>query len=330
MDDLRTLALRLLERRPPPGPVVSPEHYWPGSLADLIEALSHPETELTGPAWASLCLKYFYAYVFPETVATAVALADVTRLLGRFARRRGGSPDLAGQDDLRRFLLHHGFALQMLADLPKTAHLLAALTARFVPLGDNPFVGLDLGAGTGILLLGQYLLARRSGYERWSLRGLEVLPQVADRADALLSRLSVGRVVQADATKAAAYAELAGAAVACLTNETLPSAGRRLYKEPFPAINQALFAALGPGLAGAVFLPEAVWASDRMGTDWLRLSPENAFAGDRTGEGPGKPLRLYFMRDVELSGRRIPVERVGEAYVDLVSEPWRQVLGRRW
>lgn len=326
-DDLRKLSLRLLERKPPPGPVVAPGTLTPGTLPAMVEALADGRMR-PGPAvLASLCLKYLHAYVHPGSLGGEVSLDALTALAGQFVRRRGGTTLLTGQGELRRFLLHHGFALQMLADLPKTVHLLAALLALDVS-GRDSFLGLDLGAGTGILLLGQYLLARRAGVAAPTLVGYEFQPQVAARADALLDSLGIGRVARADATRAETYVGLPEGAVACVTNETLPSAGRRLYKEPFPAINAALFAALGPRLATTVFLPEAVWASDRSGRSWLRLAPENAFAGDAAGQG--KPLRLAFMRDVELAGERIPVARVGESLTWLVAAPWRESLCRRW
>jgi len=326
MDDVKTLSLRLLERDPPPGPIIAPKDYAPGSLASLVARLCRPDVLPDGPGLVSLCLKYFFAYVHPERAGEAVTLDEVTALAGQFVRRRGGSRTLAGQGALRRLLLHHGFALQMLLDLPKTAHLLAALLGWPVSVPAKRFVGLDLGAGTGILLLGQYLLARRNGYDTPAIVGIEHLAQVAARADALVSRLGVGRVMAGDATRSAIYNELPQGPVACVTNETLPASGRRLYKEPFTAINAALFAALGPRLDRAVFLPEAVFAADREGRSWLRLAPENVFAGAE----PEKPLRLYFMRDIELAGERLPAERVGEPYAALVSEPWRQALGRRW
>ena len=133
---------------------------------------------------------------------------------------------------------------------------------------------------------------------------------------------------RADATRVGTFAGLPDGPVACVTNETLPSAGRRLYKEPFPAISAALYAALGPRLTATAFLPEAVWVSDRAGRNWLRLAPDNAFAGD--GPEQDRPLRLAFMRDVELAGERIPVDRVGEGLAGLVAAPWRESLCRRW
>ena len=326
-DDLSALALRLLERQPPPGPVIAPELLVPGTLAELIAVLSRPETPVHPALLGSLVLKYAHAYVHPERLGEDVSLADLTALAGRFVRRRGGSALLAGQTDLRRLLLHHGFALQMLLDLPKTVHLLSALLVAKPDVSGN-FLGLDCGAGTGILLLGAYLLARRGGVDAPTLIGFEVQPQVAARADALLASLGVGRVRQADATRPETFAALPEGPVSCLANETLPSAGRRLYKEPFPAISAALFAVLGPRLSHTVFLPEAVWASDRSGRDWQRLAPENAFAGDAGDQA--KPLRLAFMRDVELAGQRVPVERVGEGLFWLVAEPWREALCRRW
>ncbi len=326
-DDLPALALRLLDRQPPPGPVIAPELLVSGALPDLIDALCRPETPAHPTLLGSLVLKYAHAYVHPERLGEDVSLADLTDLAGRFVRRRGGTALLDGQNALRRFLLHHGFALQMLLDLPKTVHLLTALLAA-KPEVANGFLGLDCGAGTGILLLGAYLLARRNGVAAPTLIGFEVQPQVAARADALLSGLGVGQVRQADATRPETFAALPDGPVACLANETLPSAGRRLYKEPFPVINAALFAVLGPRLSRTVFLPEAVWASDRAGREWLRLTPENAFAGDAGDQA--KPLRLAFMRDVELAGQRLPVERVGEGLAWLVAEPWREALCRRW
>lgn len=324
---LSALALRLLEREPPPGPVMEPGRYRPGSLSACVARLCRPDVAADGPALASLCLKYAFAYVHPDRAHEDVSLEEATLLCGRFVRRRGGCRSLEGRNSLRRLLLHHGFALQMLLDLPKTVHLLAALLAG-TPRTDprQPFLGCDLGSGTGILLLGQHLLARRRGWEATSLWGVEHLPHVAARADGLLRSLGVGRVLAGDATVSAIYNNLPQGDLACLTNETLPSRGRRLYKEPFPRISAALFASLGKRLASAVFLPEAVWVADREGRSWLRLAPENAFAG----EGPDKPARLYYMADVELGGRRFPADGTGEEYADLLAPPWREALGRRW
>ena len=327
-DALGSLALRLLERKPPPGPVVPPRELTPGSLPALIAALARPDAPAGPAVLASLCLKYFFAYVHPQRLDEDVSLDTLTELAGQFVRRRGGCAQLTGRTELRRFLLHHGFALQMLVDLPKTVHLLLTLLAGGISPGNKSFLGLDLGAGTGILLLGQYLLARRAGHDAPTLVGFECQPQVATRADALLATLGIGRVRRADATRADAYAGLPDGPVACVTNETLPSAGRRLYKEPFPAINAALFAALGPRLAGTVILPQGVWVSDRTGRSWLHLTPENAFAGD--GAGQDKPLRLAYMREVELAGERLAVDRVGEGLQELVAAPWRASLCRRW
>lgn len=326
-EDIKTLSLRLLEREPSAEPVVTPSCYRTGSLLDLLASLSRPDTPVDGAVLASLCLKYSFAYLYPESCADAVPLEDVTQLAGQFVRRRGGSRGLRGRDQLRRLLLHHGFALQMLFDIPKTAHLLATLLQIPAGVRHEFFLGLDLGAGTGILLLGQYLRAKRLGYDAPCLLGVEHLSHVATRANTVLARLGIGRVVQADATQPGVYSGVPPGPLSCVTNETLPSVGRRLYKEPFTAISAALFGVLGSRLKDACFLPEAVWASDRHGASWLRLAPDNAFAGPA---GADKPLRLYFMRDVELAGRRMPADRVGEGWMDLVSPSWRATLCRRW
>ena len=89
--DLPALALRLLERQPPPGPVIVPDLFVAGALPDFVDALCRPETPADPALLGNLVLKYAHAYVHPERLGEDVSLADLTALAGRFVRRRGGT-----------------------------------------------------------------------------------------------------------------------------------------------------------------------------------------------------------------------------------------------
>ena len=46
---------------------------------------------------------------------------------------------------------------------------------------EHRFYGVDLGTGSGILLAGQEVLARRNGFRERILHGIEMDPQVASK-----------------------------------------------------------------------------------------------------------------------------------------------------
>ncbi len=147
---LKTEALRLLYRPSPPRSAA-------GRRCFPTQQPARPDraTRRSGPCpwtarpWSACACCMPMPTSIPRPWAMVVSLEDATVLAGRFVSRRHGTPLLDGREALRLFLLHHGFALQMLFDLAKTAHLLASLAAAPPPPVNRPFVGLDCGTGTG-------------------------------------------------------------------------------------------------------------------------------------------------------------------------------------
>lgn len=331
---LGALALRLLEAPTVAEPLVDPATYRHASLTGLIARLSRsprPDEPSDRPDprdVLALILAYFYAYVVPDSIDVPTPLDELTRLYDRFVHRRKGSESLRGHGPLRHWLLRHGFALTMLGDFPKTLAIVLSILSRQVRPrpGETVFRGLDVGSGTGILLLAQHILAARAGFPSADLMGIEVTEPVAERADLLLSALGVGRVILADARSPSAYVHFRGRPLHFVSNETVPSVGRRMYKEHFLDISRAMHQGIGPELTGAAFFPEAVWVSDKEGRRMARLGPDNAFYRVEAE----MPPRLMVMRGIELDGRFQGLDDLGAPWRELISPRWRDLLAHRW
>lgn len=128
-------------------------------------------------------------------------LEDISLLFDRFVHRRLGSDVLENCLELRKQLLSYGFALCMLADLPKSVHIFKAIAEAKTRLDGEPFTGLDIGSGTGILMLAMDVQAKRNGFEGSSLVGIERNQIVAERTNEVLGNMGLGNVLVADAKK---------------------------------------------------------------------------------------------------------------------------------
>ncbi|WP_051694485.1 hypothetical protein [Desulfohalovibrio reitneri] len=316
-------ALRLLERPRLRVPLLSAPAAPPSSLTDDLDRLAAPDFKPDGPFLLRLAAKYGHAYAHGSQF-DSVDDDDLTLFLDRFANRRRGAESLRGKEGLRRDLLHSGFALCMLLDLPRTAHVLREVLNTPVS-GPAPFLGLDIGAGSGILMAAMHGAARRNGFEHPECLGIERDPAVRERGDRLTRSLGLGRIVAGDAKLPETFAGMAGRRIAFVCNETLPSQGRRLWKEDFTAISAALLQALADETRGAAFFPAALTA-EAGPRGRVRLTPANRFAP----ETDGYPLRLMRAEGIELDGRDMELSQVGKPYTGLVHPDWLLRLGRRW
>lgn len=321
---LAACCARLLHRPVLRAPLLDPAAYKDTSLREEIDSLAEPASAIDDAGLVRLLAKYFHAYVHGSH-DERLSLADIGLLFDQFHNRRRGADSLENRRDLRAFLLHHGFALCMLADLPKSAHILRQiLTAPLSPRAGAPFLGLDIGTGTGVLMLAMHVAARRAGFAAPRTIGIERDKAVRDRTDALARALGVGQAILGDAKRPETYAALPGGPLSFVCNETLPSLGRRMWREDFSPISAALFAALGHRLAAAAFFPAALWVGDGQEVT-VRLGPENTFSPSTR-----PPVRLLKALAIEMDGGPLPLDQIGRDFAPHVQPPWRERLARRW
>ncbi len=323
-EGVKKASLRLLHRPPMKEPVLPEGIFRSTSLADDLELAGDSRTELSDVLVFNILAKFFHAYVYPESYETILSLEDVSLVFDQFAHRRLGSEVLEGRPGLRRELLSYGFALCMLGDLPRTAHIFKTIAHGKTENGEV-FRGLDIGAGTGVLMLAMHVRARRNGFESISLAGIERNRTVCERTNEVLARLGCGRVVVTDAKRPEAYGILGGHDICFVANETLPSMNHSLWKEDFIFICKTMFETIPNQLVKAGFFPEGVVVGRAPDDELYTLARENSFS-----TGTEYPLRLMKPFALVMDGSPVPLDAVGEGLREYVPESWRTVLGRRW
>jgi hypothetical protein len=323
---IKKASLRLLQRPAMEETVLSKEIYRPTSLDEDLTQAGNPSVQLDGPLLMNIMVKFFHAYVYPDSHERVVDLEDISLLFDRFVHRRLGSDVLENCLELRKRLLSYGFALCMLADLPKSTHIFKDIAEANPTLGGDHFTGLDIGSGTGILMLAMAVQASRNGFEGYSLVGIERNQIVAERTNEVLGRLGVGNVLVADAKKVETYGFLEGRKLHFICNETLPASGRSLWKEDFIFICRTLFDGLYEQTEDAVFFPASVLVGRSHAELLTVLDSSSGFQL----QNEQYPLRLMKPYGMSLSGEMIALEDIGKNYEGFIPESWRSVLTRRW
>lgn len=313
-------AARLLGREP----VIARELYRPGPLREDFERLAHPAAPMADADVLSFLLKYFHASLYPGSVAHAVPLTEISILLGRFydlwsEAGADGEVPLAGS--------YSAFPLRMLADLPRTAHIFRSVANRPLPPSQiqDPFLGLDLGTGSGILLAAAWFQAKRNGVAETRLFGVELDAGVAARTNDIFRSLGIGEVRVADARLPAAYADLPEGPIAFVGNENVAAPTARLSAEPFSAIHATLFTMFSKRLKHTIFFPEALVVRDRDAELDVVLSKNNRFQVPRHYRN----LRLR-PRSIVIEGRLTRLWQIGKDFKPYMPQAWLSAMPGRW
>jgi len=300
------------------------EAFCPGALRNDFERLANPAVPMTEADVLSLLLKYFYAVLYPGSEGHAVSLEEISLQLGRFYdlwSEQGADGALPLPGDIG------AYPLRMLADLPRTAHIFRSVANRPLPpaLVQDPYLGVDCGTGSGILLAAGWLQAKRNGVAETQLYGIECDTDVARRTGEVLAGLGIGTTLEADARDPAVYAGLPGGPVAYVANENVAASTARLTAEPFCAIHAALFSVLSTRLKHAFFFPEALVVRDRDAELDVVLSKNNRFQIPRHY----RHLRPR-PRSIIIEGRLTRLWQIGKSFRQYIPEAWLAAMPGRW
>ncbi len=319
--------LGLLLRPPVEADIIKKEIYSPTPLLEDIRKCSSPDHQLLVEDIFNILVKYFYAYIHPDSITHKVPLKEITACFNRFIHRRAGSRLLWGQEALRKRLLKYGFALAMLADLPKSAHIFWEIASTKVDPHnyEHKFMGVDIGAGTGILMLAQWISARKNRFSHIEIIGIERDFNTFERTALIAGKLNVGKMAQGEAKSRETYSFLNNQPVTYISNETLPGASARLWKEDFIKINKTLFDNYPHLLKKTFFFPNLVIAADKSGMHTVTLSKANCF---HKVQGP--PVHLLYPRAIELDSKPCLLTNIGNNMKYCLEDPWPDILSRRW
>lgn len=327
MSQLSDKSLKLLVRPPVKNHILHPDIFSLTSLLEDIQLHCSSSSPISVKDTLNILVKYFHAYIYPESSSQRISLNDISVCFNQFIHRRAGSELLWGKKELRLIFLKYGFALAMLADLSKSAHIFQEIANRKInpEKFDKIFLGADIGTGTGILMLAQMISARKNRFRKIEITGIERENNTFKRTHLLTEILNTGKVIRADAKKFQTYSFFKDRPVTFISNETLPGSDARLWKEDFIAINKVLFDNFAHLLDKTLFFPSKVFIADKSGRKTQILCPENQFY-----QIQGYPLRLMYPMAIELGGKPVHLVHIGNHITSQIQDPWPGILSHRW
>ncbi len=286
---------------------IAPEFYSPGSLVDDIEQICDSGRQVVDAQYLNIAVKFFYAYVHDGAHCETVQYDEIADLYERFSRHQSlnePNDDIEIMNRLRQW----SPVLRVLADAPRVAHVMRAVVGQRDALRtvNGPFVGVDIGVGTGIMLLAQQIQARRNGFTDIQTLGYQADPVSGERTHDLIHSLGMGSVMLADSTREGAYNLLKGRPVSYVSNEMVAGIQQSLGRENFFNKYSAFFKAVGQNADQAAFFPEGLIAhSGKEGTSII-LTRENGFAA---------PLEYadedFIPQGLIIEGKVLPMHKLG-------------------
>ncbi len=268
-----------------------------------VERLSDALHKVQRSALVNIVAKYFFAFVYPGAQKNSIPVKDIRHLFSLFYRCASlNEPD----DDIETMNILRRFApsLQLVADVGRAASILSEMLLQN-PVPREKFLGLDLQTGSGLLALGQSIMAQRLGYEKIAVWGMEEDEQTALRADSLLGTLESGKVVAGDPCLSKSYAMLRKDFVSFVSCPQAFFLGGQLAEKGYFAGYRTLFQVLGEQARHCVFFPEGLIAYSREMNMSFVLSKEEGY--QLPAEYADMPL---YSQGLVTQGRVLPLHHL--------------------
>jgi hypothetical protein len=173
-----------------------------GALIGDFEKLSDPklnfakDREVVNRLILSFLVKYLAAYLEIPDQKTPRALAEEIRLVTEFTVL-GALGEYEEMGDVKaNSSMGDNYAVRCLYDLRQTAAIFKEIVFNDRFEKREPFFGLDLGSGTGILTIAMVLTAKRKGIEKIHCVGIERSSVAVERATKVAERLGLGKEIE--------------------------------------------------------------------------------------------------------------------------------------
>lgn len=291
-------------------PGIAPEFYKSASLVDDIERLCDPGQPMRDEQYLNVAVKYFYSYVYEGAHGEDIDYNEIVSLYEQFSRHQSlnePTDDIEIMNRLRQW----SSVLRVLADAPRAAHVMRAVIGQQdAPRSSGgPYVGVDIGAGTGIMLLAQQIQAHRNGFSDIQTLGFQTDPISGERTHDLVHSLGMGSVMLADPTRQGAYGILRGRPISYVANEMVAGIQQSLCADNFFNKYNAFFAAVGSNAEKAAFFPEGLIAHSGLDGASVILAKENRF------RAPVEYLDAEFVpQGLIIEGKVLPMHKLGKDF----------------
>ena len=296
-------------------PGIAPDFFSSDSLARDIERLCDSEYNVTNEEFLNVAVKYFFSYVHDGSHIESVEYGEIAALYERFSRHQ--SLNEPGDDiELMNRLRQWSPVLRVLADAPRAAHIMRAVIGQqdAPRASGGPYIGVDLGAGTGIMLLAQQIQARRNGFTDIQTLGFQTDPISGERTHDLVHTLGAGSVMLADPTREGAYGILRGRTISYVANEMVAGIQQSLCSENFFDKYRAFFASVGSNAEKAAFFPEGLIAHSGAEGASVILAKENGFSA------PDEYCDAEFVaQGLIMEGKVLPMHKLGAEFYEFLT-----------
>jgi len=289
------------------GPGIAPNFYTSESLAKDVERLCDIEQPVFDTDLLNVAVKYFFAYVYDNAYDEPVPYGEIAGLYEQFSRHQSMNEPTDDIETMNR-LRTWSPVLRVLADAPRAAHVMRAVIGQkdAPTCACGPYVGIDIGAGTGIMLLALQIQARRNGFSDIQTFGFQADPVSGERTHDLVHSLGAGSVMLADPAREGAYGVVSGRQVSFVANEVMAGIQQSLTAESCFRKYQAFFAATGDSVQAAAFFPEGLIAHSAMACTSVILAKENGF------QPPAEYMDEHFIpQGLIMEGKVLPMHKLG-------------------
>ncbi|WP_419788163.1 hypothetical protein [Pseudodesulfovibrio sp.] len=290
---------------------IAPDFYSSGSLVSDIEQLCDPDHEVQDSELLNVAVKFFFAYVNEGAHADEVPYGEIAGLYELFSRHQSLNEPADDIEIMNRLRLWSP-VLRVLADASRAAHIMRTVIggSGLLTSTGGPFVGVDIGVGTGILLLAEQIHARRCGFGDVQTYGFQVDMLAGERTHDLVRSLGAGSLMLADPARPDAYGLLRGRAIQYVANETVAGIQSLLRVDNFFDKYRAFYASVGDEAKDAEYFPEGIIAHSRLDNASVILSRENGF------QVPAEYLNAEFVpQGLILEGALLPMHKLGADFV---------------
>lgn len=291
-------------------PGIAPGFYVSDSLASDVERLCDPSVTIADTDLLGMAVKYFFAYVHESAYNEPVPYGEIAGLYEQFSRHQSMNEPTDDIETMNRLRMWSS-VLRVLADAPRAAHVMRAVIGQkdAPKYGGGPFVGVDIGAGTGIMLLALQIQARRNGYSDIQTLGFQTDSVSGERTHDLVHSLGAGSVMLADPTREGAYGVVRGRMISFVANEVVAGIQQSLNGDNCFRKYLAFFNAVGDSVGSAAFFPEGLVAHSAQAHASVILARENRF------QPPAEYLDDQFIpHGLIMEGGVTPMHKLGRDF----------------
>ncbi|GAB0174999.1 MAG: hypothetical protein HHAS10_08780 [Candidatus Altimarinota bacterium] len=201
------------------------------SLLEDLEEAKGEKSSLDFSLLGSICIKYLLVFLMQvdqnerkdvEFVGTQY-LKILGEVFGGSLGQQNHRTHFSYPSETHQVIQTIGYQIAMLLDIPSTVAIMQDIISGIETTEGSHFHGWDIGAGSGILGLAQFIGAQRQGKRNIDIKGFEIGPLSQRMADRAYKALGIGEVHLSDTRDPDTYSGLI--LPSYISNENLPTSG---------------------------------------------------------------------------------------------------------